>query len=309
VQLLFANNSVTQLAGAISNTSLTAALQTGAGAIFPHPGANQYFTATLVSATIPNLNEIVWVTNVTGDVVTMIRGQEGTTALAWNPGDKFSNLVTAGDLNLFVQPYLLQQAGGAYAVDTGTVNALVTTLSPAPSSLAALLGAPIRVKVANTTTSSTPTWTSNGFGSLTLVNQDGSALNEPLVAGGIYTLVYDGTHAQVNVGTTGAASLGAPFSSGYQRLPQYLPNGAGLLMQWWRVGLFSGTTSNELFPITFPNACIMVYATIGDIIPSNQNQVGVGVDPIDNAHYNVTIATTLPTPGGNWGTSFFAIGW
>ena len=49
------------------------------------------------------LTEIVHVTNVTGDVCTIVRAQEGTTALAWTAGDLFANLVTAGTLAAFQQ--------------------------------------------------------------------------------------------------------------------------------------------------------------------------------------------------------------
>lgn len=309
MQFLFANFTTTLVAGAISSTSLTVTVQTGSGVLFPHPGVNQYFVGMFTSATIPNLREIVWCTNITGDTLTIIRQQENTTALAWNPGDIFSNEVTAGSLNQYVQPYQLQQQLGNYAVDAGTTNALVTTLSPAPISLASLIGVPIRVKVANTTTIATPTWTTNGFGSVTLINQNGDTLNEPLIAGGIYTLIYDGTNAQVSVGVTGAASLGAVRSSGYERMPQYVGNSAGLLRQWWWVALFSGTTPNELFPITFPNTCIGMHATLGFNIPSTTNAVSVGADPIDNAHYSVTVATALPTPSAAWGVYFTAWGW
>ena len=77
---LFKNNATSTLAGAITNTSLTANLASGAGALFPAPGAGQYFALTFTDAATGLLNEIVNVTNVTGDTITMIRGQEGTAA-------------------------------------------------------------------------------------------------------------------------------------------------------------------------------------------------------------------------------------
>lgn len=101
--IIWKNNANTTLAGTVSNVATTATLTPGAGALFPAPGADQYFTATFSDAATGLLNEIVHVTNVTGDVVTMARAQEGTTALNWAAGDLFSNLVTAGSLEAFGQ--------------------------------------------------------------------------------------------------------------------------------------------------------------------------------------------------------------
>ena len=39
----FANNAYTTLAGAITNTAITLNVQAGGGALFPSPGAGQYF--------------------------------------------------------------------------------------------------------------------------------------------------------------------------------------------------------------------------------------------------------------------------
>ena len=98
--VLFANNASTTLAGAITNSSLTANLASGTGVLFPSPGAGQYFVGTFTDAATGLLNEIVWVTNITGDVITMTRAQEGTTAKAWHAGDFFANLWTAGQAAL-----------------------------------------------------------------------------------------------------------------------------------------------------------------------------------------------------------------
>jgi hypothetical protein len=105
------------------------------------------------------------------------------------------------------------------------------------------------------------------------------------------------------------ANLGAAFSTGWQYLPIYPGNAAGLFMQWWTLGLFSGTTSNSLFPLTFPHACIFMLGTIGFNIPSTSNSVGLGVSAISNSQYTVTVATSLPTPSDDWGVSFLAVGY
>ena len=102
-QFLFANNANSTLAGAITNTATTANLASGTGSLFPPPGTNQAFVATFTSASNPAIQEIVYVTAISGDTVTLVRGQEGTTALAWNANDLFQMLCTAGTQKNFVQ--------------------------------------------------------------------------------------------------------------------------------------------------------------------------------------------------------------
>lgn len=94
--LLWKNNASTTLAGGINTVVTTVSLAAGSGVLFPAPGTGQSFKATFTDAATGLLNEIVKVTNVTGDVATIVRAQEGTVAQSWNAGDNFSNLVTAG---------------------------------------------------------------------------------------------------------------------------------------------------------------------------------------------------------------------
>lgn len=101
--VLFANDATSNLAGSISNVATTANLTPGSGVLFPSPGANEYFVGTFVDAATGLIKEIVHVTGVSSDTITMVRAQEGTTALAWSAGDLFSNLLTAGTADIFRQ--------------------------------------------------------------------------------------------------------------------------------------------------------------------------------------------------------------
>src|SRR5450631_2092852 len=97
--ILFSNDAVSTLAGAITNTSLTANLAPGTGVLFPNPGGGQIFKLTFIDAATGLLNEIVNVTAITGDTITMVRAQEGTVALNWLAGDLAQSLWTAGCAN------------------------------------------------------------------------------------------------------------------------------------------------------------------------------------------------------------------
>lgn len=135
--MLFYNNASSTLAGPISNTATTIFLAAGGGAQFtPAPVAGQYFTMTLVDQATGLLREIIHVTNVSGDVLTVTRAQEGTVALNWLAGDLILNEWTAGSAAQMLQqgqlPGTIIYVAGA---DTGTANNIVVTTSPVISSL------------------------------------------------------------------------------------------------------------------------------------------------------------------------------
>lgn len=143
----------------------------------------------------------------------------------------------------------IQAGGWAYAADTGTANALVVALTPAPSAYTA--GMQVNVKVANNSTGAA-TVNVNGLGAKT-IQRNGAALGSgALVAGQIYRLIYDGTYFQMTP-TSEVASLAA---NGYVKLS------SGLIIQWAVTSSFSSEGGQTVtFPIAFPNACLAVVAT------------------------------------------------
>ena len=196
--MLFANNAASTLAGSINNTAVQCTVESGGGALFPNPSANQYFVLTLIDAATGNQREIIHCTARTGDLFTIVRGQEGTTAQNWQAGDLVQMLPTAGTMEGLAQQSQLQQQAPNYAVDSGSANVITVTLSPAPDNLAALVGAPVRIKVANTTTTVNPVVVINGLSPLTIVNPDGTDLLVGQIPNGaIIELVSDGTNAQL----------------------------------------------------------------------------------------------------------------
>jgi hypothetical protein len=99
--LLFADNASSTLAAAVANTDTTCTVAATTGAIFSNPGAGQYALGTFedVNGNI----EIVQITARLGDSFTIVRGQEGTTPLAFASGTRFEQRVTAGMLAVFLQ--------------------------------------------------------------------------------------------------------------------------------------------------------------------------------------------------------------
>jgi len=207
-RIVWANNANSTLAGPITNASTTALLVSGTGALFPTLAAGQYFDLTFNDAATRLLYEVVHVTAISGDTITIVRGQEGTTALSWLAGDLASNLVTMGALQAFAQAPDTQAQTGNYAADTsGSANTITATLSPAPASLASIAGSPIRIAVANTTTSTTVNLNLNGLGNVLVKNPGRASPPIGSLSGtGIYTFTYDGTYFQTPA--VGAAASG-----------------------------------------------------------------------------------------------------
>ena len=104
LQLLAANNAQSVLAAGISASATSLTLNTGTGALFPSPVSGvSFFKLTLIDAATGQLSEIVHVTAKSGDVLTIVRGQEGTSSRAWSANDIAANMLTAGTILLLAQ--------------------------------------------------------------------------------------------------------------------------------------------------------------------------------------------------------------
>lgn len=98
---VFYNNVTGLLAG--SHAPAATALTLQAGHNFPDPGAD-YYLATLALLDVSAREttwEIVRVTDVTGNVLTVTRAQEGTTALTWAGNTRLEARLTAGSTTAF----------------------------------------------------------------------------------------------------------------------------------------------------------------------------------------------------------------
>jgi hypothetical protein len=101
MSILFTNNAATTLASGITNVATSLTVASGKGALFPTITGADYFYATLANTS--GSVEIVKVTARSTDTFTIVRGQDGTSGLAWNTGDKVELRVTAADLTAMAQ--------------------------------------------------------------------------------------------------------------------------------------------------------------------------------------------------------------
>jgi hypothetical protein len=92
----FRNNSFTTIAITIDDLATEITVATGTGASLPVIGVGEYFYATL--SDIDGAMEIIKVTAVVGDVLTVERAQESTTAVPFLAGSLLENRFTAKTL-------------------------------------------------------------------------------------------------------------------------------------------------------------------------------------------------------------------
>ncbi len=96
--VVFKNNAKTTLASNLSSSATSIAVADGS--VFPSLGSGEIFFCTLDDGTN---NEIVKVTAISSNTLTVVRAQESTTARAFSTGDAADLRLTAGILGLFSQ--------------------------------------------------------------------------------------------------------------------------------------------------------------------------------------------------------------
>lgn len=110
------NNAFSVLNGSITNVATTITVATGTGSRFP----SSNFMVTLIGYDgLGNENawEICLCSSRTGDVLTVVRGRESTTAVAWANATRIENRITAGTMGNLL-----------YLDKGGTVTAPVTLM-------------------------------------------------------------------------------------------------------------------------------------------------------------------------------------
>jgi len=96
--LKLSNNASGILAAAISNSATSLTLRSGHGSRFPALSSGDWFPITVVRASDPSQFEIMRCTARNGDTLTVVRAQEGTSAITFSAGDVVELRLTAGTL-------------------------------------------------------------------------------------------------------------------------------------------------------------------------------------------------------------------
>lgn len=207
--------------------------------------------------------------------------------------DKISQ--AQGDLR-YAQIQTVQSGAYIYAQDTGSVNALVASITPAIPSL--FTGMEVHIRVANTNTGASTlelnTITKN------IVLENGSALSKgALTAGMIAILAYDGTDFRLQ----NPAITSSILANGYIHLP------IGLTIQWFTVGIpitsgGNSSTVSATFPIPFQNNVFSIVGSVNDpagttrgenLNSYNQTLTGFDIDFTCDPENPFGATTTAPT--------------
>jgi hypothetical protein len=112
--VLFKNNASSRLAVAIAVGATSLSVTAGEGAKFPSPTAGDWFPLTLIKAS--GAMEILQCTARSGDVLTITRAQEGTSAQAFSAGDRVELRLTEGAIAAIRGEIATAQAGADAAV-------------------------------------------------------------------------------------------------------------------------------------------------------------------------------------------------
>lgn len=192
--ILFTNNASAPLASSISSSATTIVVTTGQGALFPALSGSNYFYATLTNSS--NQLEIVKVTARSSDTMTVVRGQEGTTARAYSAADKIEVRVTAAGLNAMVQFDGASAASGSVAYSTGASQSYTSAGTSG--------------QVLSSAGASSPVWIAQSAiaaGSATLATTATLATSAVKVTTTNFTIEESGGKLVFKYGTTAIASL------------------------------------------------------------------------------------------------------
>jgi hypothetical protein len=123
--LKITNNAFATLASSISDSVTSITVASGQGARFPSLGGSDYFYATLVD--ISNNLEIIKCTARSGDVLTVERAQDSTTARAYTVGDRLEIRPIAAMLNdilgrLSLSTWTIEEISGSLYFKVGGVS-------------------------------------------------------------------------------------------------------------------------------------------------------------------------------------------
>jgi hypothetical protein len=334
---LYANNAYSTIGSPITSSGQTTITVTN-GAVFPSPTSAQFFRLTITLASAPNtVIEIVYVTARSGNNLTVLRGQEGTTATTWVTGSLVGNEATAGSYNQFVQP--------SVGVDTGAVNAYVVSTPQHES--AYYTGMPCTFYTIHSSTSTTPTLNLNGLGTATIKNADGTPLlSGQIIANTPISVVYNSADTSwrmqspigiptgltpsraAGIDPSGRVTSAAPSLAQLNMLSNWLnpmqesdagdgwiKMPTGLIIQWGSHQVTSNPTA-VFFPIPFPTNMLSVVVSEGAASGAwgGGNPTIHGASPSDgNAYYGWAFAwngTGWSAPfGGGITQNFIAIGY
>lgn len=178
----------TQLAATISNSATTITVATGTGSALmggvtlAAGNVDQFLVALDVDT---NNEEIVAVTGISGDTLTVVRARAGSSAIAHTAGASVKHVFTGDDATFFTAGVATADAAIPKSLVTTKGDLIVATASATPARLGA--GSNTQVLTADSTTATGLKWATPATPALTINAQTGTTYS--LVAGDVNKLV------------------------------------------------------------------------------------------------------------------------
>jgi microcystin-dependent protein len=185
---LFTNLASTTLSG--DHSAVATTITVADGAAFPSPTGSDFFRVLAFKKSTAQ-KEIMICTSRASNVLTVTRGEEGTTALALLSGDIIELRPTAAFFSGLAQKLDIQDGGTVYAATSGT-SAYTATLSPVPVSIAAGYHASLKIGATNDAT--TCTLNLNTIGAVAIKKVSGGALVDLAVGDLVQDMIAEFRH-------------------------------------------------------------------------------------------------------------------
>jgi hypothetical protein len=264
----FTNNASATLAASINSAVTTITLAAGTGSVFPSTAGGDYFYATLVDSS--NNLEIVKVTNRSVDNLTVVRGQDGTTAKSFVAGNRIELRPVAAAL-IAIQ----SEASDALSdhVDATTGAHVATAVANTPAGNVTAVNVQAAINQLDTLVSGR-------------VNKAGDSMSGPL------SISVTGANTAVSGQSVGASNYGGSFKN----------NEGGVLINFDAGG---SATSNRIF--TGGNAGVeKVYADAnGKIVTLGGVELDGGVITFPDGTTQSTAAGGSGPGGSGMSTQYF----
>ena len=209
----------TTLLATISNsaTSMTVASGTGSalmGGVTLDPGNVDIFTVAIDVDT--QNEEVVYVTGVSTDTLTIVRGQAGTSAIAHTAGATVKHVLTSADLTFYTTGVATANAAIPNALVTAKGDIIAASASAVPDNLA--VGTNGQVLTADSTATLGVKWSTPTDVNLTI---NAKTANYSLVAGDVNKLI-----TMSDAGTLTLTVPNGVFTTGQQINVQRIGAGA-----------------------------------------------------------------------------------